>query len=333
MHDSVHRFVRRLVGWYPWRTPSYELNVLFSWLGFDGDDPKWLTAQPRGDVPGIVLNVNNRYHRKNYYFLKAYYRHTCAQPLGRFLLQKLAPGGTFLDIGAHLGFYAFFAKRLVGDAGKVFAFEPDPITLCSLRGSAEVNANAIASRDSLPASSTAEGRCGAIAGRDSLPASSTAEGRCGAIEVRGIALSDHEGELPFYRASAQAHSLVPGAGEDARYTGEQFTVPVTTLDAWAAREQLDVTTIQAIKIDVEGAEAHTVAGGLAMFERAGLPPIWCEVRGPEGSTRAPNTFADVLQRLAPLGYEPFRWTEGGLVPVTVEDVRGREDIVFETRPR
>ena len=35
-------------------------------------------------------------------------------------------GMTVLDIGAHSGFYSLLLSRLVGDGGKVFAFEPLP---------------------------------------------------------------------------------------------------------------------------------------------------------------------------------------------------------------
>ncbi len=35
------------------------------------------------------------------------------------------PGDVFVDVGAHLGWYTTLASRAVGDAGKVFAFEPN----------------------------------------------------------------------------------------------------------------------------------------------------------------------------------------------------------------
>lgn len=38
----------------------------------------------------------------------------------------LRPGMTFLDVGAHVGYYTVLAGRLVGPRGLVLAFEPDP---------------------------------------------------------------------------------------------------------------------------------------------------------------------------------------------------------------
>ena len=43
------------------------------------------------------------------------------------LLEKLIkPGMHILDVGANIGLYTLFLARLTGDAGKVFAFEPEP---------------------------------------------------------------------------------------------------------------------------------------------------------------------------------------------------------------
>ena len=46
--------------------------------------------------------------------------------LARFLLRTLGAGGVFFDVGANLGYYSLLASRLVGDSGRVLAFEPAP---------------------------------------------------------------------------------------------------------------------------------------------------------------------------------------------------------------
>ena len=43
-----------------------------------------------------------------------------------FILDTLKPGQTFIDIGANIGWFTLMASRIVGDAGKVVAYEPDP---------------------------------------------------------------------------------------------------------------------------------------------------------------------------------------------------------------
>ena len=42
------------------------------------------------------------------------------------LLGWLSPGMTFVDVGAHVGYYTLLAARRVGPGGTVFAFEPAP---------------------------------------------------------------------------------------------------------------------------------------------------------------------------------------------------------------
>lgn len=40
--------------------------------------------------------------------------------------QILRPGDTFIDVGAHVGYFSLIASALVGKSGKVIAFEPEP---------------------------------------------------------------------------------------------------------------------------------------------------------------------------------------------------------------
>jgi FkbM family methyltransferase len=42
------------------------------------------------------------------------------------LSRKLLPGATFVDVGAHVGYFSCLAGRLVGPHGLVLAFEPHP---------------------------------------------------------------------------------------------------------------------------------------------------------------------------------------------------------------
>src|SRR5215472_4923617 len=48
--------------------------------------------------------------------------------LTRALIKMLPPGGVFIDIGAHVGYYTLLASLLVGSKGHVVAFEPTPRT-------------------------------------------------------------------------------------------------------------------------------------------------------------------------------------------------------------
>ena len=49
------------------------------------------------------------------------------------------PGHTVLDIGAHIGYFALIAARLVGNNGRVFAYEPEPENFAILKKNVETN--------------------------------------------------------------------------------------------------------------------------------------------------------------------------------------------------
>ncbi|OGY46292.1 MAG: hypothetical protein A2840_02385 [Candidatus Buchananbacteria bacterium RIFCSPHIGHO2_01_FULL_47_11b] len=49
-------------------------------------------------------------------------------PVENFLIQFLQEGDVCIDVGANVGFYTLLASTLVGESGKVHAFEPTPRT-------------------------------------------------------------------------------------------------------------------------------------------------------------------------------------------------------------
>ena len=53
--------------------------------------------------------------------------------------KNINKGDTVLDIGAHIGYYTLIAAQLVGDKGKVYAFEPDHKNFSLLKKNVEVN--------------------------------------------------------------------------------------------------------------------------------------------------------------------------------------------------
>jgi predicted O-methyltransferase YrrM len=42
------------------------------------------------------------------------------------ILRKLKRGDTFIDVGAHVGFFSMIAAKLVGEDGEVYSFEMNP---------------------------------------------------------------------------------------------------------------------------------------------------------------------------------------------------------------
>lgn len=288
---TVHKLIRNLTRRYPWRTPSNELNNLLGRLGFNDEEPLWLSAEPYGECPPMELNVATDFQRKVYYFPRAYARFWLDAPFAELLRTALGPGDVFVDIGANIGYYTLLAASLVGHGGRVYAFEPEPITFQSLQRNVALDA----ARE--------------------------------VVTLVNLALSNQAGEFDFYRTYGTAHSLIGETEGDNRYRSTT-RVEVARLDDWVARGHLDRSRIGLIKIDVEGEEPRTLEGMLETLRRGGLPPIWCEVRGPNGSNRAPDTFAACLGVLRPLGYRAYLWSGAGRRAVTAAEVSGQADVLF-----
>ncbi len=52
---------------------------------------------------------------------------------------EIHPGDVVVDVGANVGYFTLIAAQLVGDGGKVWAFEPDPDAFELLRRNVELN--------------------------------------------------------------------------------------------------------------------------------------------------------------------------------------------------
>ena len=56
-----------------------------------------------------------------------------------WFLRAVKPGDTFVDAGANVGYYTIIGSRLVGDKGKVYAFEPEPTSFALLQKNVHLN--------------------------------------------------------------------------------------------------------------------------------------------------------------------------------------------------
>lgn len=62
------------------------------------------------------------------------------EPFETNIMKKLInPGDVVIDIGANIGYYTLIFARLVGEKGKVFAFEPDPTNFSILQKNIAAN--------------------------------------------------------------------------------------------------------------------------------------------------------------------------------------------------
>ena len=137
---------------------------------------------------------------------------------------RLSPNGTFIDVGAHIGYYSLKAAGLVGVNGHVLAIEPNPQTLPKLRGNIEAS-----------------------------------DAR--AVSVWPVACADSESTLQLYAAprsntGESSLSMENASQEGANVTA--YSVRARPLDAIVKEAKLD--RVDMIKIDVEGAEFQVLKG-------------------------------------------------------------------------
>lgn len=145
--------------------------------------------------------------------------------------RQIRPGGTVLDVGAHLGTYALVAARAVGQAGAVHAFEPNPHNAALLRRS--ITANGWAERVRLHEA--------AVAG------------------TRGVAtlLVQPEWSGGAHLDSARDQPLPAG--------WRRLEVRRVTLDEIFPE---DTPPVDVAKLDIEGMEGHALRGMRGLLRRA-----------------------------------------------------------------
>ena len=150
----------------------------------------------------------------------------------RVLRPHVPVGGTFVDVGAHIGWYSLKAAQIVGPQGHVIAIEPDHETLRKLR--------------------------------DNIRAS----GAEAVIVVVPVACYDSETTLPFYsapRTNTGESSLDLAAGSREGPVTASYPVRARRLDD--ILREAAVTRVDAVKIDVENAEVHVLKGAVETLDR------------------------------------------------------------------
>jgi FkbM family methyltransferase len=91
-----------------------------------------VTAQSEG--LRFRIDDYREYIQRNIYFMGYHeYRET------RLLRKLLRPGDTFVDVGANIGWFTILAARLVGEKGKVVAFEPSSAIYDHLTANVSLN--------------------------------------------------------------------------------------------------------------------------------------------------------------------------------------------------
>lgn len=183
------------------------------------------------------------------------------------LKQLLSPGQVFLDVGAHFGLFTIEIARHLGPRGTVYSFEPSPDVVERLRHNAFVNG---------------------VADR---------------IRTFELALDREEGTLelhadPDHPFDISKRSLFGTGPVIAR-------VLARPLDDLVKRGEVSFDAgLDAVKIDVEGAEARVLRGMQETLGRYRPRVVVLEVMK-DHLERAGSSIEEVRQVMGSLGYVPL----------------------------
>ena len=179
--------------------------------------------------------------------------------------RMIRPGDTVLDVGANFGWYTTLFQRLVGDAGKVYAFEPVPAVFARLMENLALNGM----RERVEAVRTAIG-----------------EGR-GEVAVHVF------DDLPA------AHSSLSSLG---REDFETFSAPMVDLTSFLGERAVE--RVDFMKCDVEGSELKVLKGSRGLLASATAPNVLVELNR-ETAAAFGFAPTDIWAFLREVGYDQF----------------------------
>jgi len=202
----------------------------------------------------------------------------------------LRPGGTFLDVGASIGFLTAVGAGLVGTEGEVHSFEPAPECAARLRTLAAENPDFL-----------------------------IVTNECALGEAEGTASLDMAGDF-----NLGWNTMVPGFMPKECRT-RSLDVRVRRLDRYIAEHGL--ANVSLIKIDTEGYELLVLRGleeFLKSVER--LPVIICEI-APSGYALLGGTLEELSRYMKTHGYVALSLLSPER-EVDVAGLTARSDVLF-----
>src|SRR5215467_1095135 len=197
-----------------------------------------------------------------------------------FLRKLLRRDMTMVDVGAHHGFYTLLAAKRVGWHGRVVAIEPSPRECARLEKHLRLN-------------------------------------RCSNVELIACAAGEDPGHADLYLVDGfndWCNSLRPPAtAEPVR----RMRVPVRRLDDILS--ELDISKVDFMKLDAEGAELSVLYGALKLLNRQSRPAMLVEVQDVR-SRRWGYAAREILQFLVRMDYEWFATgSQATLLPVSCQE--------------
>jgi FkbM family methyltransferase len=155
----------------------------------------------------------------------------------RVLNHLLAPGDTFMDVGANHGSFSIVASQLVGANGLVIAVEPQPRLAKAVQQSLAANA-------------------------------------VGKFQVYPVAVGDMEGEIDLLMPQGTSGSAGIYPAHSGTHAHQSVRVPIQRFADLVAGQRFPGKVV--IKLDIEGSEPAFLAGAAPLI-RALRPPLIIEI--------------------------------------------------------
>jgi len=177
-----------------------------------------LGALPKDGVYKVKNNVALYLEMKDYIDRSIYFD-SFEFTIRKIIFNNISVGGTFLDIGANIGYFSLLASKLVGNKGRIIAFEPNPVTMKRLKQNIDLNCTKN-------------------------------------IELIEVALSNQDGEVHLFCPQDETHGFTSMRNQGWQKV-DSYKVQTKLLDDVLP---IDISRIDLIKIDVEGAELLVFEG-------------------------------------------------------------------------
>jgi FkbM family methyltransferase len=194
----------------------------------------------------------------------------------QFLLSVLRPGDTFVDVGAHVGYFGLLAATVVGPEGRVACFEPNAENYARLRENVVLNGY-------------------------------------GNVRAFAAAATDHNGTMDLHvnLDNDGGHALWDvghhSFNQRSRGAPSVREVEVVRLDSALAAD--GIGTPRVLKIDAEGAELHVLRGAQQLLENDPIPFVICEVNR-FGLQEMGSSETEMRSFMSDLGYQTFVFGPG-----------------------
>jgi FkbM family methyltransferase len=192
-----------------------------------------VSIQPQVYFPeGFCLNINS----KSAFERSLYFRNGDPDTF-KFIKNFLRPGMVFFDCGSHIGIFSMLASIVVGNTGKVYAFEPTPETYQRLVENTSING-------------------------------------LNNIKAFLFALGEKASKSSIYRLEASNEGMNSLAKEGEK--GEKIGVcSIYSLDQIMTEKNLPIPDL--VKIDVEGSELNLFKGAKQLITSKNPPTMIVEL--------------------------------------------------------